>query len=394
MTKATSNAAAPIIELHGADLRSQFRSLIHDSFEWLQGHWLQILIAGVAAAVIVVALHWVRRWAVRLCERGSGIANWYSIVGRAIAKTGNFFIIMAALRLVVGYANAPELVDETIRFLFTIAAVFQAAIWVREIIFGMIEHKTNSEHYHGAGLASAMGIIRLLVSLGLFSIALVMVLGNLGVNVTGLVAGLGVGGIAIGLAAQGIFGDLIAALSIIFDRPFSVGQNIQYDQTGGTVEAIGLKSTRIRAYTGELRVISNRQLLDKEIQNVTDRRLIRFSYTLSLARETAPELLERLPGIVKELVDAAGGTLSRFGFANFGASSLDFELIVDVPGSDWATANAVRDQFPAAFLRRFDAEGIRFAYPTQTTFTAAPDGTLVMPYADPAVSPAGVAAQA
>ncbi|RZI38408.1 mechanosensitive ion channel, partial [Herbaspirillum sp. HC18] len=135
----------------------------------------------------------------------------------------------------------------------TVASVFQAAIWARELILGTIEHRTQSEHYSGEALLSAMGLIRLLVTAVLFAIALVVVLDNLGVNVTGLVAGLGVGGIAIGLAAQGIFGDLFAALAIIFDRPFRRGDKISYGNTSGVIESIGLKSTRIRAFTGELR---------------------------------------------------------------------------------------------------------------------------------------------
>src|SRR3546814_6955493 len=115
-----------------------------------------------------------------------------------------------------------------------------------------------------------MGIIRVIVTFVLFAIAAVVVLDNLGVNVTGLVAGLGIGGIAIGLAAQGIFSDLFAALSIIFDKPFLKGETINYDQTTATVERIGLKSTRLRAITGEKKIISNTNLLGKEITSYVD----------------------------------------------------------------------------------------------------------------------------
>src|SRR6201999_2371357 len=113
-------------------------------------------------------------------------------------------------------------------------------------------------------LGSAVGIIRLLVSIAIFAIALIVVLDNLGVNVTGLIAGLGIGGIAIGLAAQGIFADLFAALSIIFDKPFRRGDSIKWDAVSGAVEAIGLKTTRIRSVNGEEVVISNTNLLSKE----------------------------------------------------------------------------------------------------------------------------------
>jgi small-conductance mechanosensitive channel len=179
MTNNTVNK--PLIPA-GEDLQAQANTLFHDSLIWIETHWLNIAIAAGVALAIVLALHAVRGWALRLCQRGAGVANWYSIIGRALSKTGNFFILMVALRLVSGYANPPVMVTTTIGFLFTVSAVFQAAIWVREIIFGAIEHRTTAEDYHGAGLTSAIGIIRMLVSVVLFAIALVTVLSNVGVN--------------------------------------------------------------------------------------------------------------------------------------------------------------------------------------------------------------------
>ncbi len=368
----------------GQDLQVQARTFFTDASLWVQGHWLNILIAASVAVGVFFLLHIVRAWGMRLCRRGEGVANWYSILGRAVSKTGNFFIVMTAIRLVSGYAGTPPIVATTVNFLFTIAAVFQAAIWVREIIFGLVEHRTTGEDA-AVGLTSALGIIRLLVTITLFAIAVVMVLSNVGVNVTGLVAGLGVGGIAIGLAAQGIFGDLLAALAIIFDRPFSVGQNIKYDNTAGTIEAIGLKSTRIRSFEGELRIISNRQLLDKEIQNLTDRTRIRIHFMLGVAYETPPETLDRIPEMLREIAEAHGATAVRNGFAAFSASTLDYEYIVEFPSGDWSIAHPGRDRIATDILRRFSEAGIAFAYPTQTSYTASPDGTLINPY--PEVQP-------
>ncbi|PVX30420.1 mechanosensitive ion channel family protein [Sphingomonas pokkalii] len=360
----------------------QLATFFGDTPDWIADHWLSILIATGIAAGIVLVLHTLRSWGMRLCRRSEpGHTNWYTIFGRTIARTGNFFILMVAIRLVVGYAQTPPLLDKTVSFLFTIATAFQAAIWVREVIFGLIEHRTRGENA-SESLSSAIGIIRLLISIALFAIALVMVLSNIGVNVTGLIAGLGVGGIAIGLAAQGIFGDLIAALSILFDRPFRVGDNIKFDQTQGTVEGIGLKSTRVRAFDGELHVISNRQLLDKEIQNLTDRHKIRLLFKIGVAYETPPDILDRLPQILKEIVEANGATAVRHGFSGFGASSLDYELIAEVASGDWSIAHPTRDRIATGILRKFAEEGISIPYPTQTAFTAAPDGKLIMPYAE------------
>ena len=387
----TTKTSTPLLQPD--TVQAQVESLFTASQDWLQTHWLRILIAIGVGIVIVLLLHAARKLGKRLCSRTGGRADptdpnpvvarrgWGMIVGRAITRTNNFFIVMLAAKLVAGYAGAPSQVATTINFLWTVASVFQAAIWARELILGAIEHRTSSEHYSGEALLSAMCLIRLLVTVALFAIALVVVLDNLGVNVTGLIAGLGVGGIAIGLAAQGIFGDLFAALAIIFDRPFRRGDKISYGTTNGVIESIGLKSTRIRAFTGELRVISNKQLLDKEIQNTSVRDHIRLSFTIGVTYETPPDTLARVPQIMREIVEHEGGKVARSSFETFGASSLDFVLQFDIPGDDWATAHPMRDRIMVALIRRFADEGIGIAYPTQTTYTAGPDGKLVMPYA-------------
>ncbi len=386
----TSNTAAkaPIFDANA--VQGQVSDLYVASEQWLHTHWLQILIAFAIGAVIVVALHGLRKLGARLCGKRLGTGelarrNWGTILGRAITRTNNFFIVMLAAKLVVGYAGAPSQVATTVNFLWTVASVFQVAIWARELILGAIEHRTSSEHYSGEALLSAMGLIRLLVTVALFAVALVVVLDNLGVNVTGLVAGLGVGGIAIGLAAQGIFADLFAALAIIFDRPFRRGDNISYDSTSGSVESIGLKSTRIRGIDGEERVISNKNLLDKEILNNTQRNHRRAKFVIGVTYQTPDTVCSALPGMLKEIVEAEGRTFVRAGFTGFGASSLDFEVQFDSDGADYAQFYNGRTAVGIAILRRFNAEGIEIAYPTQTTFTAAPDGTIVMPY--PTVQP-------
>jgi small-conductance mechanosensitive channel len=375
-----SNATAAKPPIFDAGVfQAQTQGLLTSSVNWLRIHWLQILIAFAVGTLIVLALHGARRLAMRLCTRDTGPTGWGTVIGRAIVKTNNFFIVMLAAKLVVGYAGAPAQVATTVNFLFTVAAVFQAAIWAREIILGAIEHRTSSAHYAGEALLSAMGLIRLLVTFAVFAIALVVVLDNLGVNVTGLVAGLGVGGIAIGLAAQGIFADLFAALAIIFDRPFRRGDQISYDKTSGSVEAIGLKSTRIRGIDGEERVISNKNLLDKEILNNTQRVHRRARFTIGVTYQTPPQVCARIPAMLKEIVEAHGRTFIRAGFINFGASSLDFELQFDSDGADYARFYEGRTAVGVAILQRFNAEKIDIAYPTQVSFIAAPDGTLVDP---------------
>ncbi|WP_419809922.1 mechanosensitive ion channel family protein [Sphingomonas sp.] len=358
------------------DVGHQAQSFFAATAAWLTSHWLQIIIATAIATVIVVGLHALRRWARRLCDRNPGSVDWRVVIGRALVRTNNFFIVMLAAKLVgdtFAFAAPPAEVAKTINFLWTVASVFQVAIWVRELVLGGIEHRTSAENYHGEALTSAMGIIRLLVTFALFAIALVVVLDNLGVNVTGLVAGLGVGGIAIGLAAQGIFADLFAALAIIFDRPFRRGDTIAYDTTTGTVESIGLKSTRIRSATGEERIISNKNLLDKEIQNITRRDYRRVKFTLGVVQWTPVEQLQAIPQMMKEAVESDGRSFVRAGFMAFGASSYDFDVEFDSPTAAFADFFDARHTVGIAIIKRLNDEGIALAYPTQTEFSAPRD---------------------
>lgn len=355
--------------------------LFADASAWFEAHWLQIAIAAGAAAVVYLLLNLVRRWGVKLCQRSHGVTDWYGIVGRALSKTGQLFMILAAARLVLSYANAPQSVGATIVTLFTIVAVFQGAIWVREIALGAIEHRTLEDGHQGQGLASAFGIIRLLVTIALFAIAIIVILGNLGVNVAGLVAGLGVGGIAIGLAAQGIFADLFAALAILFDRPFRLGDSISYDKGSGsgTVEGIGLKSTRIRGSGGEQRIVANRKLLDFEILNTTRRLHNRFKFDFFLGFATPPQVILQVPGILKQAVESAGYRLIHGGLNGFAPNGLSYDVEFESIATDFP-ADA-RDQVAAAVLAQFRDHDISFAYPTQLNLIA--DKTKPIPPAQP-----------
>ena len=377
----TSNTAAvaaaakkPIFR--ASDVGEQAQDFVATGSAWLTTHWLQILIATGIAVAIVFALHGARALGRRLCERHPDATGWTTIIGRAVGRTNNFFIVMLAAKLVgdtFAAAAPPQEVASTINFLWTVAAVFQVAIWTRELILGAVEHRTSAENYHGEALVSALGLIRLLVTFALFAIALVVVLDNLGVNVTGLVAGLGVGGIAIGLAAQGIFADLFAALAIIFDRPFRRGDTISYDKTTGTVESIGLKSTRIRSASGEERIISNKNLLDKEIQNITRRDYRRVVFTLGVVQWTPVDKMQRLPEMLKAVVEACDRKFVRAGFMAFGASSYDFDVEFDSPEAAFQPFFDARHQVGLAIIDRLNAEGIELAYPTQTQIIAPPE---------------------
>lgn len=368
--------------LGGANGDVDLAALLAENSYWLHHHWLRIAIAAALALLIGAALFAMRRIITRLLTREqAGAAGWGSVLGRAAGQTGAGFIAITALYLVADIADPPGVARRLVTGLFTIVAVLQAAFWVRALVLGGVELHTRADPRNNEVLASAMGVIRLFVSFAVFAVALIVVLDNLGVNVTGLVAGLGVGGIAIGLAAQSIFADLFATLAIIFGQPFRVGDVISYDETTGTVEEIGLKSTRIRPATGEERIVANRLLLDKEIRNLSQRRYRRIKFTLAIVYQTKPETAAELPARLKRVVEHQGYQFAYAGFANFADSSLSFELEFDCASADYADFHLARHRVGLAILADFAEAGIEFAYPTQTTFTAAPDGAMILPYA-------------
>lgn len=372
------------------NLSQKSSALVTEMSDWLTGNSVDIVIAAGIGIAIALVLVGVRSLGCRLMRRMSGEPHWPIIFARVLAKTNLFFIVMASAELVAEHAATPPSLLRLIHILFTISAAFQAAVWARELVLGYVEHRVGADEQQQGSLGSAVGIIRLLVTVALFAIAIVLILDNVGVNVTGLIAGLGIGGIAIGLAAQGIFSDLFAALSIIFDKPFRRGDVIRIEGVQGHVEYIGLKTTRIRSLTGELVIVSNAKLLEQQIRNFTHQEQRRFTIKFGLAYRTPPAKLSAVPDMVRDIVKAQDRTrFVRCGLTAFAASSLDFELVFEVQADDFESAFAIRHDVCAVIVDRFGEADIAFANPTQTAFTAAPDGTLIMPYPEPEAETAG-----
>ncbi|MBN8817996.1 MAG: mechanosensitive ion channel [Sphingomonas sp.] len=356
--------------------------LFEHAADWISANWIEILVAAGAGMMIYLALGLLKTVLQRLFARSAGTAPVMGVLAGAVERTGHLFMMLVAARLVLGYADPPALLFRTISFLFIVISALQVAIWLRTIALGLIQLRSDPRQGGSETLANASGLIKVLVSVAIFAVAAVVVLDNLGVNVTALVAGLGIGGIAIGLAAQGIFSDLFASLSIIFDQPFKVGDPINFGTQTATVERIGLKSTRLRTVTGERMIVSNAQLLNKDILSYAalDHRRIKFA--IGVIYQTPPQVAAALPALLRDIVESHDGRFVRAGFIGFGASSLDFEVEFDVYSPDWDHIYQIRHAVGLDILTRFNEQGIEFAYPTQTTFTAAPDGRMIMPYAD------------
>jgi len=284
------------------------------------------LLVGIGFVAVMLILRLIGKRSVQRDPDGFG---WKSVIGRVFAKTSVAFMVLAAADLVSTYTEPPHKLARLVDILFVIAFALQGAVWGRELILGVIGRRVAEEKGRGS-LASAMAIIRVLVSIALFAIAGILILDNLGVNVTALVAGLGIGGIAIGLAAQGIFSDLFAALSILFDRPFKKGDTIRYDQSTGTVERIGLKTTRLRSLTGEQLIMANTKLLEREIHNMAAAKGRRVTIYMAVSGEASPKTIDIVTSAATRAVETQKGCkLIRCVLSGAGASALAFDLVYE-----------------------------------------------------------------
>lgn len=356
-----------------------------DSFvTWITGNGVQILTAIAVGVGIYFALIYGRRSARKVLKKFDPDVN--SSVSKVVASvfdhTSKFFMALTAARLVIGYTIPPDAIFNIVSTAFFIAITYQAAVWVRELIIGVIEiRRKNVDPDQAQSLKSAMTLLRLIINVVVFAVATIVILDNLGVNVSALLAGLGIGGVAMGLAAKGVFSDLFAALSILLDEPFKRGDTIYYDNTKGKVKQIGLQTTRLLGESGEEKIISNANLLDKEITNKTNREFRQVTFAFSLIYQTSPEKMERIPDLLKDIVKNAGGTFHHAGFVQFSASALDFEVEF-LSAKDGEEDFRMRHEIGIEIMKCFAKEGIKFAMPVQTSFTAAPDGELIMPYPD------------
>ncbi|HEX5184411.1 MAG TPA: mechanosensitive ion channel family protein [Allosphingosinicella sp.] len=372
-------AGPPAPEHIGAELSDRITALAAAFYQWVSGNILGIIIAAAIGTGLALAMIGIRSLGCRLIAKLGTDPHWPVIFARVLAKTKAYFIILLSAELVARHADTPPAVMGLIHALFVIAFAIQAAVWARELVLGYIEHRVGPDA-GSSTLGSAVGIIRLLATVALFAVALILVLDNLGVNVTGLVAGLGIGGIAIGLAAQGIFSDLFAALSILFDKPFRRGDGISFGDVSGSVEQIGLKTTRIRSITGEQVIVANGKLLEQQIHNFAYLRFRRVVLKLGLIRQTPPDTCRALPAMLKEIVERHDKTkIVRSGMIGFGDSSLNFELQFDVHSTDYEFVYRTKSDICIEIIDAFNRAGIQLAYPSQVGLTAGPDGRVLAP---------------
>lgn len=213
--------------------------------------------------------------------------------------------------------------------------------------------------------------IRGLVNFAIWMVALVFLLDNMGVKISAVVAGLGIGGIAVALAAQAVLGDLFSYFVIFFDKPFEIGDFITVDDKLGVVEHVGIKTTRIRALSGEILVFSNTDLTNSRVHNFKKMERRRVLFRLGVIYQTSAAQLRAIPSMVKAIIAAQeDADFDRGHFASYGDSSLDFEFVYYVIGADYNKYMDIQQAINLAIFESFADAGVEFAYPTQTLFVS------------------------
>lgn len=289
------------------------------------------------------------------------------LVADLIKQTKAFLILVLSIYVGSLVLFIPPEVRQPIRSVAVIALLLQIGFWSDKLIVYWISYiiEERQDEAERTTTLSAFGLIAKIVVWGVIAL---LIMDNIpGVDVGTLIAGLGVVGIAVALAAQNILSDLFASLSIILDKPFVIGDYVAVDDYQGEIENIGLKTTRVRSLTGEEMVFSNSDLLSSRIRNYKSMTRRRVKLNIGITFQTPYEQVASIPDIIQEMVEAHDeATFGYTYFKEYGASSLNFETVYHVETGDFNVFKDIQQSINLDLYKRFEEEGIKFAYPTQT----------------------------
>ena len=299
-----------------------------------------------------------------------------------LAGTRFLFLLIIAFYFGSQYLELPAKPTRLITHFAVIALLVQVALWGNRGIALWLGDYLKRHKDTDAASATTVSVLGFIARVALWAVLLLMILDNLGFNITTLVASLGIGGIAVALAVQNILGDIFASLSIAMDKPFVIGDFIIVGEQLGTVEYIGLKTTRIRSLSGEQIVFSNTDLLNSRIRNFKRMYERRVLFGFGVIYQTPLDKLKRIPEMLREIIGKQEhARFDRAHFREYGDSSLNFEVVYYVLKPDYNVYMDIQQAINLAIFERFAAEGIDFAYPTRTL------------YVNPASAPAAEAPQ-
>jgi small-conductance mechanosensitive channel len=288
-----------------------------------------------------------------------------------IRRTRLFFLLALAIYIGTAALTLPPGTVRTLQSILIIIFLLQGAIWGNAIISYWLAQTMKRRVEADAASTTTLSALGFISRLALWTIILLLALDNLGVDITALVAGLGIGGIAVALALQNILGDLFASLSIVLDKPFVIGDFIIVDEHLGSVEHIGLKTTRIRSLSGEQIIFSNADLLNSRIRNFKRMYERRIVFSVGVTYQTPYEQLAAIPSMIREIVESQQLTrFDRSHFKEYGDSALMFETVYYLKSPDYNVYMDTQQAINLELFRRFQQLGIDFAYPTRTIYVS------------------------
>jgi small-conductance mechanosensitive channel len=321
-------------------------------------------LGGVYLLLAAIRLALVRRFGTVSARTAT---HWDDLVVEIIRRTRWYFMLLiavhAATRVIPPNASAARVLGA----ITVVLVLLQAGHWGNGVIGFGADYYARQRAPSDTGTRTTIHAVGYAVRFMLWGLLVVTALQNFGIDVTALVTGLGIGGIAIALAIQNILGDLFAALAIVLDKPFVVGDAVQVDAINGTIEHVGLKTTRIRSLSGEQVIVSNADLLKSRIRNYKRMELRRAAFTLDVAFDTAPDKLAAIPGIVKQIVERQAQTrFDRSHLLAIAETGLRFENVYYVLNPDYNLYADVQHAIHLELLRRFQRDQIQLGYATRT----------------------------
>ena len=295
------------------------------------------------------------------------------VIIKALQSVRLWVYSYVAFYLAVLMLPTPAWLEKVLTVVFLLIVVKQvidiAACFIDYGVTRFVEKDEDGDGEVDPGAATASNMITLMAKIGLWAFGGLFILSNLGIEITSLIAGLGIGGIAIAFALQGILTDLFASFSIYFDRPFRIGDYIVLGTDSGVVEKIGIKSTRIRTLQGEELVVSNTELTSARVNNFKKMEKRRIVTQFGITYETPQELVQQIPGMVERMFAVHDkADLDRVHFTTFGDSALIFEMVYYVDSAAYADYLDIQQAVNFDMMKQFAEVGIDFAYPTQTVY--------------------------
>jgi small-conductance mechanosensitive channel len=331
-------------------------TLLGNSF----GTWLlALLIMGVTMLV----LHTTQRaMARKMAQRGHVAPDSpLSFAITVLGKLNPVFLTVLGVYAGTFVLTIPDPVTKVIHDAVIIGLIVQMAIWMSQIATGWLHRYAESKKDSDSASATTMNVLTLLLKGAVWVVALLMILANMGVNITAFVASLGIGGIALALASQRILGDVFSSVAIVLDKPFAIGDSIEVDGVTATVEKIGLKTTRLRSVNGELVILANGKLLDARIRNFKNMEHRRGNVTVTVPYPTPHDQLTAIPELMQKAVDAhPGAVFKRAHLKDFAESGISYELVFTVPGADMEAFLDAQQAILLALYAAFALNNIAF----------------------------------